>query len=220
MEHDANINEKLYHLRSEFTSAELSRDQIGADPFVQFRMWFDQAVKADVNEVQAMVIASVSADDIPSTRIVYLREIDADGFVFYTNYDSNKGHDFIQRPRIGFTLFWPELERQIQVRGLVEKVSPERSDAYFESRPRASQIGAWASNQSSTLENRAQLEARVKEITAKYEGQNVPRPPHWGGFKIIPISFEFWQGRPSRLHDRIQFRLDQQNNWKIERLSP
>lgn len=213
------IHKHLYNLRSDFAGKELSKIDVDSNPFEQFRTWFDEGVKAEVNELQAMVVTSVSAEGWPSSRVVYLREIDDDGFVFYTNYNSDKGQDFSANPKMSFTFFWPELARQLHVQGSIEKISAERSDNYFASRPRLSQIGAWASEQSESLENRNELELKVEEFTKRFEDQEVPRPPHWGGFKITPRAFEFWQGRPNRLHDRMKYRIVD-GQWTVDRVSP
>lgn len=213
------IHKHLYHLRSDFAGQKLSKEDVDADPFVQFRTWFDEGVEAEVEELQAMVITSVSAEGWPSSRIVYMREIDEDGFVFYTNYNSSKGQDYAANPKISVTFFWKELARQLHVQGDIEQVSAERSDAYFASRPRMSQVGAWASEQSESLTSRNELELKVDAFDKRFKDQDVPRPPHWGGYKITPRAFEFWQGRPSRLHDRIVYKLVD-GVWKIDRVSP
>ncbi len=166
-----------------------------------------------------MHVSTITADGRPDGRIVLLKDITAGGFVFYTNYESRKGRDLTERPVAALTFFYPELERQIRIEGHVEKVSAAESDAYFASRPRGSQIGALVSNQSSVITDRNTLEQRQQELEAQFDGQSIPRPPHWGGFRVIPDQVEFWQGRPSRLHDRIRYRKDGQD-WLIERLSP
>ena len=166
-----------------------------------------------------MHVSTVAADGRPDGRIVLLKEVSEAGFVFFTNYESRKGRDLTERPVAALTFFYPELERQIRIEGRVEQVSADESDAYFNSRPRGSQIGAWVSNQSRVITGRAVLETRQRELEAQFAGRPVPRPPHWGGFRVVPDVVEFWQGRPSRLHDRIQYRHEGMN-WVIERLSP
>lgn len=192
---------------------------VAPHPIVQFRRWFEAALAAGVPEPNAMHLSTVSADGRPDGRIVLIKDVSDAGFVFYSNYESTKGRNLTQRPVAALTFFYPELERQIRIEGRVETVSDAESDAYFGSRPRGSQIGAWVSNQSSVIESRAVLEARQHELEAQFAGQPVPRPPHWGGFRVVPDALEFWQGRPSRLHDRIRYR-NVGVEWVIERLSP
>ena len=206
-------------LRKEYTLTGLDKADVLPNPIAQFRVWFDAALKAGVPEPNAMHISTVTADGRPDGRIVLIKDISDAGFVFYTNYESRKGRDLIDRPFAALTFFYPELERQIRIEGRVEKVSAEESDAYFNSRPRGSQIGAWVSQQSTAVESRDVLESRQRELETQFDGQPVPRPPHWGGFRVVPDALEFWQGRPSRLHDRIRYRWADRN-WVIERLSP
>ncbi|RYC71587.1 pyridoxamine 5'-phosphate oxidase [Spirosoma sordidisoli] len=206
-------------LRKEYTLNGLDVDDVSSDPLTQFRLWFDAALGSGVPEPNAMHVSTITADGRPDGRIVLLKDISAGGFVFYTNYESRKGRDLTERPVAALTFFYPELERQIRIEGHVEKVSAAESDAYFASRPRGSQIGAWVSNQSSVITDRDTLEKRQQKLEAQFAGQPIPRPPHWGGFRVIPDQIEFWQGRPSRLHDRIRYRKDGQD-WLIDRLSP
>ena len=182
-------------------------------------MWFEAALGAGVPEPNAMHVSTVTADGRPDGRIVLIKDVSDAGFVFYSNYESRKGRQLTERPFAALTFFYPELERQIRIEGRVEKVSADESDAYFNSRPRGSQIGAWVSEQSSVIESRDVLGNRQRELEAQFDGQPVPRPPHWGGFRVVPDAVEFWQGRPSRLHDRIRYRKEG-DNWIIERLSP
>jgi len=205
-------------LRQSYEKSTLLEDSAAASPFDQFSLWFDQALAAQVPEPNAMTLATVDADGQPSARIVLIKGYDARGFVFYTNYESRKGHDLLANPRAGLLFFWQPLERQVRIEGRVEKVAAEESDTYFHSRPLGSRIGAWASRQSQPI-TRAELEAREQEIRARY-GEQPPRPPHWGGYRVVPTLFEFWQGRPSRLHDRLRYRPDGQGGWAIDRLSP
>lgn len=206
-------------LRKEYTLTGLDVTDVAADPITQFTRWFDAALQAGVPEPNAMHLATVDADGRPAGRIVLLKGIQDGGFVFYTNYQSRKGQELAAHPVASLTFFYQELERQIRIEGSVEKVSAEDSDAYFKSRPRGSQIGAWVSHQSDVIVSRQALEEHQHELVIKFGGQAIPRPPHWGGYRVIPDQVEFWQGRPSRLHDRIRYRLEDRR-WVIERLSP
>lgn len=206
-------------LRKEYTLNGLDTADVLADPIAQFRLWFNAALQANVPEPNAMYVSTVTEEGRPDGRIVLLKDILDTGFVFYTNYESRKGKELTSHPFAAITFFYQELERQVRIEGRVEKVSPEQSDDYFNSRPRGSQLGAWVSNQSSVIENRDVLATRQRELEARFADQPVPRPPHWGGYQVIPDLIEFWQGRPSRLHDRIRYRKEN-NNWIIERLAP
>lgn len=206
-------------LRNEYTLSGLDKTDVLSDPIAQFRRWFDAALNARVPEPNAMHVSTVTAEGRPDGRIVLLKDVSEVGFTFFTNYESRKGRELTDHPFATLTFFYPELERQIRIEGQVEKVSPDESDAYFNSRPRGSQIGAWVSHQSTVIDSRDVLETRQRELEAQFAGQPVPRPPYWGGFRVIPDVLEFWQGRPSRLHDRIRYRKDG-DNWLIERLSP
>lgn len=206
-------------LRKEYQLNGLDKGDVMPNPIEQFRVWFNAAVEAGVHEPNAMHVSTVSSDGRPDGRIVLIKDVSDAGFVFYTNYQSRKGRQLTERPVAALTFFYPELERQIRIEGQVEKVSAAESDAYFNSRPRGSQIGAWVSNQSRVVDSREVLENRQRELEAQFEGQPVPRPPYWGGFRVVPDVLEFWQGRPSRLHDRIQYRKEGQQ-WIIERLAP
>lgn len=206
-------------LRKEYTLNGLDTADVLADPIAQFRVWFNAALEANVPEPNAMYVSTVTEDGRPDGRIVLLKDILDTGFVFYTNYESRKGKELTSHPFAAITFFYQELERQVRIEGRVEKVSPEQSDDYFNSRPRGSQLGAWVSNQSSVIENRDVLEVRQRELEARFADQPIPRPPYWGGYQVIPDVIEFWQGRPSRLHDRIRYRKEN-GNWIIERLAP
>jgi pyridoxamine 5'-phosphate oxidase len=209
----------LSEIRKEYTQRVLDESSIPADPLALFGQWLDEALAAQVNEPTAMHLSTVDADGSPSGRIVLLKALDSRGFSFFTNRSSRKGRAIAHDARVALTFFWPELERQVRIVGKAEPLSDEECDSYFASRPRASQLGAWASMQSEPIESRATLEARFAEVAAKFDGKDVPRPPYWGGYVVSPISIEFWQGRRSRMHDRIVFSRDAKG-WKRVRLSP
>ncbi|WP_424894809.1 pyridoxamine 5'-phosphate oxidase [Tepidimonas sp. HKU79] len=205
-------------LRKSYEKAELSEDASHADPLQQFDQWLNEAIRAELPEPNAMTLATVGSDLRPSTRVVLIKGCDERGIVWYTNYDSRKGRELAGNPYAALQFHWVELERVVRIEGVVEKVSPEESDAYFASRPLDHRIGAWASPQSQVIDSRAVLVANA----AKYAAQfllNPPRPPHWGGYRLKPDAWEFWQGRKSRLHDRLRYRLDN-GRWVRERLAP
>ncbi|TXI13100.1 MAG: pyridoxamine 5'-phosphate oxidase [Polynucleobacter sp.] len=209
---------KLADLRKSYMKGSLSEEDVKANPIDQFHIWFDQAQHAELPEPNAMTVASVDANGKPSARVVLIKEVTHDGFVFFTNYESRKGQALTANPHAALLFFWPELERQIRIEGSVSKLSAEESDAYFHSRPLDSRIGAWASPQSQVITSRTQLVTKAAEFALKF-ALNPPRPPHWGGFRVKHEVLEFWQGRPSRLHDRIQYVLEN-GQWKIQRLAP
>lgn len=212
--------QNIANIRKDYRKATLDVSNVGDDPVKQFEKWFGEALSADVMEPNAMNLATVNDEGKPSSRIVLLKGLENKRFVFYTNYQSKKGKELDNNPACALTFFWPELERQVRIEGVASRVEPSLSDVYFQSRPRESQMGAWASPQSAPIEDRAILEQRFNEIGKKFEGQAVlPRPHQWGGYQVEPLQVEFWQGGPGRLHDRIQFvRVD--NAWKIYRLAP
>jgi len=212
-------NASLADLRTDYKRAALDERDVDRDPFVQFRHWFDAAVAAKVPEPNAMTLATVDADGKPAARIVLLKDADAQGFTFFTNYQSRKGRELAARPAAALLFFWPELERQVRIEGAITKVDPVVADDYFAKRPRLSRIGAWASPQSEALADRAALEARFEDAEQRFPGEMVARPPHWGGYRLTPDIFEFWQGRRSRLHDRIVFAREGAG-WRIGRLAP
>ena len=205
-------------IRRDFANREFNEDLIDKDPYKQFAKWFEDAVGVQVPDPYAMHIATVNKNGEPSARVVYMRDID-NGFIFYTNYNSQKGKNLNDNKNIAATFYWVELDRQIRFTGKVEKVSTEMSDTYFKNRPFISKIGAIASSQSDKLKNRAELEERVKYLTEKFKDKEVPRPENWGGYRIIPTKFEFWQGRPNRLHDRICYEKVNEK-WEIYRINP
>jgi pyridoxamine 5'-phosphate oxidase len=221
----------------------MRRNDLEADPIAQFRKWFDQASGArasgrlrkvcirlykklllasgaELMDLTAMTLATADKQGRPSARIVLLKGVDERGFVFYTNYESRKGQELAENPQAALDFYWPDQERQVCVAGEVSKLPPAESDAYHKSRPRGGQLGAWASQQSAVVRDRAALEAKWKQMEAQYAGQEIPRPPHWGGYVLCPTRIEFWQGRPNRLHDRFRYKRQPDKTWLIERLSP
>ncbi len=210
--------DSIAQLRKNYTFGQLSETEVPHDPLPLFQLWFDQAVKAQCPEPNSMTLATADQAGNPSARIVLLKGADQNGFTFFTNYESQKGRELAIRPQAALLFHWHELERQVRIKGLVERVSAAESDEYFHSRPAASRIGAWASPQSSAIPSREFLEEAEKRYQAEF-GDAPPRPAHWGGYCLKPTEIEFWQGRPSRLHDRIHYQLDAAN-WKIERLAP
>lgn len=210
----------LADLRKDYTLAGLLEKDLAKDPFRQFERWFQEAEAAKIPEPNATVLATVDADGRPSTRIVLLKGLDGRGFTFFTNYDSRKGRELAANPLASLTFPWIAMERQVNVEGRVVKITREESDAYFHSRPQGSQLGAWVSQQSTVISGRAVLEDALKAYEKKYAGQTVPLPPNWGGYRLIPDRVEFWQGRRSRLHDRLRYRREADGAWIVERLAP
>ncbi|MGA7778187.1 MAG: pyridoxamine 5'-phosphate oxidase [Paraburkholderia sp.] len=210
----------LADLRKNYSLGSLDTADVDRNPFRQFDAWFAQAVDAQLPEPNTMTLATVDSRGRPSARIVLIKVVDERGFVFFTNYESRKGRELADNPFASLLFYWIELERQVRIEGTVVKTSAAESDQYFQSRPLGSRIGAWASEQSQVIESRSILEAREKEISAQY-GDHPPRPPHWGGYRLVPDAIEFWQGRPSRLHDRLLYtRSADSSDWQIARLSP
>ena len=207
-------------LRREYTAAGLTESDLAADPLVQFQGWLQDALAAGLVEPNAMVLATVSPDGLPSTRTVLLKAVDERGFSFFTNYESRKARDLAATPRAAVTFPWIPLERQVNIEGAVTKLSRDESAAYFGLRPRGSRLGAWASKQSEVVPGRAVLEARMAELEAKHPGEDIPLPPNWGGYVLAPERIEFWQGRANRLHDRLCYTRLAAGGWTIERLSP
>jgi len=215
----AGLEDHISQLREDFMKGTLDEAAVNKDPFLQFTAWLQQAVNAKVPEVQAMNLATVSAAGKPSARIVYLREFEENCFWFYTNYNSKKAADLLQNPQAALTFFWPELERQVRIEGRVQKATAGRSDAYFNARPYDSKIGAWASQQSHLLASREELENKVTRLKKEMSPETIARPEFWGGFVLEADYYEFWQGRKSRLHDRICYTL-KNKNWLISRVAP
>jgi pyridoxamine 5'-phosphate oxidase len=214
------MDKTVADLRKDYTLEGLSELEVDLNPFIQFKKWFDQALAAQLPEPNAMTIATTTPEGKPSARMVLLKDFDERGFVLFTNYNSHKGQELAENPQAALVFWWAELERQVRISGYVEKVSETESDQYFESRPAKSRLGAWVSNQSEVIESREVLERRLQDFQSKYENQEIPRPPHWGGLRVIPAGIEFWQGRPSRLHDRLLYTRLDNGTWNIERLSP
>ncbi len=210
----------MYDKRRNYTRGELPDQGIPENPMELFRDWYLQAEENESGEQNAFTLSTVDAGCRPTNRVVLLKRFTWEGFVFYTNYESRKGREIAANPHVSMSFFWQKAERQVIIRGVAEKLAANLSDGYFESRPRGSQLGAWVSRQSRPIESREALDERLKEMEIKFEGKEIPRPEHWGGFLIRPEYMEFWQGRPNRLHDRILYTLEEDYSWKIQRLQP
>ena len=207
-------------IRKNYSQKKLSEKKADANPMKQFAKWWKQAAASKIDEVNAMTLATASQDGVPAARIVLLKGVDENGFIFFTNYESFKGQQLTENPKACLVFFWKELERQVRITGLVEKISTAASDEYFHSRPEGSQFGAIASPQSRIIENREWLDKHFKKLKKQLKNEIIQRPEHWGGYIVKPVIIEFWQGRPSRLHDRLQYSLQETGEWKIERLAP
>ena len=210
---------KLSEIRKEYTSKSLDVNEVIQSPFRQFRVWLDEAIDSEIPEVNAMCLSTLGLNGFPNGRIVLLKAMDH-GFLFFTNYESEKGKEIEANAKASLTFFWPELERQVRIMGELEKVSIEESDQYFHSRPMGSQIGAWASPQSQEISDRQALLTRRELFEKRFSDEPITRPMHWGGYRLLPVRIEFWQGGASRLHDRICYRKDSQNEWQVTRLAP
>ena len=213
------IGQSIAALRRDYALMSLNEADVADDPVTQFARWFEHALAAGVPEPNAMTVATATREGVPSARIVLLKGFDARGFVFYTNYESHKGRELAENPAAALVFHWVELHRQVRVTGAVERVTHEESAAYFHSRPRGSQLGAWASKQSAVLQGRDELETQWAALDARFGMEEIPLPAFWGGYRVVPAALEFWQGRPSRLHDRLRYRRHD-GMWRIERLSP
>jgi len=207
-------------IRKDYRLSALDEDITGNDPIAFFRTWFKEGETAQITEINAMTLATVDAKSQPHARIVLLKGLDQQGFVFFTNYDSAKGHEIGATPRAALLFFWKELERQVRIEGSIEKISTEESDNYFKSRPEGSRIGAWASPQSREIADRSILDRNYARYEEEFSNVDIPRPPHWGGYRVVPHHIEFWQGRASRMHDRILFTKNAAGNWDKSRLAP
>jgi pyridoxamine 5'-phosphate oxidase len=207
-------------IRTDYKMQQLSEEDVAATPKAQFDKWWNDAVNSDIDEVNAMTLATVNEQGIPDARIVLLKDFDEAGFVFFTNYNSAKGNTLQQNKNACLVFFWKELERQVRITGIAEKISEAESTAYFNSRPSGSKIGAWASPQSQVVPDKEWLEENYKKMSAAYTDSSIEKPPHWGGYRVMPFKIEFWQGRPSRMHDRILYTKQTDGSWKIERLAP
>lgn len=212
-----NIND----LRAEYSNQRMEKSDISSNPIDQFSSWFEEAMKAAIPEPNAFTLATTNSKGLPSARVVLLKELNEKGFVFFTNYGSRKAQDLDYCPHAAMVFLWLELQRQVRIEGQVEKISVQESEAYFQSRPKGSQIGAWASPQSQVVENRSVLDAEVEKLSQQYaDREHLPLPPFWGGYLVKPYRIEFWQGRVSRLHDRFEYLLEEDQRWKIQRLAP
>ncbi|MCC9135370.1 pyridoxamine 5'-phosphate oxidase [Pontibacter silvestris] len=215
------LKHNIADIRINYSKQALTEESVSSNALDQFQSWLEEAIQAQADEATAMVLSTVNDEGKPSARVVLLKGVSETGLLFYTNYSSRKGQELAQNPYAALTFFWPVLERQVRIEGVVVKVAPQLSDEYYHSRPKGSQIGAWASPQSQEIESRELLEERDKQFTEQFAAlDEIPRPEHWGGYELQPERVEFWQGRPNRLHDRIVFELLDNSNWQIKRLAP
>lgn len=220
MAKEENKSDDLYRVRKDYSMHVLLESHLPQNPVEQFGHWLEDARKVDPEDYNAMCLGTIDQNGFPNQRIVLLRDFSQKGLVFYTNYDSIKGKEIKRNPLIGINFFWKELERQVRIQGEARKISEAESDAYFATRPRESQISAWTSEQSTIIGSREELDKRLSEVEERFKDKEVSRPPYWGGYRVFPIHFEFWQGRPGRLHDRIVYRCGADGEWFMERLAP
>lgn len=214
------MSSTIDQIRKDYSLHSLTEAGVAASPVEQFTRWWDQAIESKIDEVNAMTLSTINAQGLPESRIVLLKGYSEKGFIFFTNYESDKGSQLHQQPHCSLLFFWKELERQVRINGKAEKISSVESDTYFNSRPEGSKIGAWASPQSRPVESQQWLLDNYEHWRGKYENRPIPRPPHWGGWLVLPALMEFWQGRPSRMHDRIRYKVQPDGSWKTERLAP
>jgi pyridoxamine 5'-phosphate oxidase len=214
------MQQDISSLRLDYKKSTLDETDVDQNPIQQFNVWFDEILKANIDEPNAMTLATIDAQNKPHARIVLLKGVTSKGFVFYTNYESLKAENMAANPQVALVFFWKEIERQVRIEGIVEKISEEESIAYFKSRPIGSQLGAIASQQSAVIESRTALEQQYEQVKNKYENQEITKPANWGGYIVKPSNMEFWQGRSSRLHDRLKYTLDEKNSWIVSRLQP
>lgn len=215
------MQKDLANYRKSYEKSALSEDSISDNPLQLFQTWFYEVEQSDgLDEPNAMTVSTIGLDGYPKNRVVLLKKYTHEGFIFFTNYNSEKGKAIEMNPNVCLSFFWPNMERQIIIKGKAEKIAENLSDGYFESRPEGSKLGAIVSNQSNVIDSRETLEKSLKKLEQEYRNKEIKRPEHWGGYLVRPISMEFWQGRPSRLHDRIRYRLEEDLNWKMERLAP
>lgn len=215
------MKNKLHDYRKLYEKHQLLEEELPMSPFELFHYWVQETeTNKEVEEINTMTLSTIGLDGFPKSRVVLLKEYDKEGFVFFTNYLSEKGRSIAKNPKVCLSFFWPSSERQVIVKGIARKVSEEESEAYFHSRPQGSQLGAWASEQSSVIPSREFLKKKLRILEEQYKDKEIPKPPHWGGYKVFPGEFEFWQGRPNRLHDRIYYSKEDNLSWKIDRLAP
>jgi pyridoxamine 5'-phosphate oxidase len=214
------MNKDIASIRRDYQMASLEEASSAVNPMDQFEHWWEEAIQSNIDEVNAFTLSTIALNGAPAARVVLLKGFTLEGFVFFTNYESNKGKEIAARPIVAMNFFWKELERQVRITGTIKKISPEESEQYFHSRPLGSQVGAWTSPQSQVIPNREYLELLMKNNAEKFKDGNVPLPPHWGGYIVHPTSIEFWQGRSSRLHDRLQYTLNEDHSWTKVRLAP
>jgi pyridoxamine 5'-phosphate oxidase len=220
MDQHSPLETAIADFRRQCTLARLTEDDIDPNPFQQFERWFQDALKAELPQAHAMALATATKDGMPSARMVLLKDFDEAGFVFYTNYESQKGRELAENPQAALVFYWAELSRQVRITGEVSRVSAAESDAYWRTRPVGSRLGAWVSRQSQVIQGRAPLDARLKQLMAEHQDRPIPRPPYWGGYRVAPEAMEFWHSRPNRLHDRLRYTRLADHSWRIERLAP